>query len=222
MWRTREISDKPYEDGRWRFMLYDTDDCANIKDCNGMCAVDMDSFLPQAHWNSSPLSNDSFVGLVFTKLLQNDEFCEEFKSTFLEMAENDFAYERVHELLYDMADQYAEPMENFYDRFVSTEPEYDKSYFYAQVAVIDDFFKQRKVYICEYMNYHVETKGVLPEKVEVSEPKEYNLAYMISIIKQNFDLFITIMSVSVTFVFCIFMIIATIKENKTTVSNKIT
>ena len=151
MWRSRTITDKPYEDGKWRFMLYDTDYTAGM---DRLSEANADNFL-QITFPRSNASESNTVTLLFTKLMQNETFREEFKATFLDMAESDFAYERVHELLYQYADVYAKPMAAFYKRFTAPEEGKDEAYFWEQVQIIDDFYKDRSQYICEYMEQHL-------------------------------------------------------------------
>ena len=208
MWRARDISERQYEDGKWRFMMYDTEASANYfyinlttgKKTDTKCLASDDSFLPSTHSNCSPLTQDNFTGLVFTKLLHNDEFRELFKSVFLEMAEKDFAYERVHKILYDLANNYAEPMTAFYRRFVSTDKEYGREYFFDKVAIIDEFFKLRKDYICDYMLKHLDNRGALTREDYIRPIPESDLTKIrlfLRFCRVNFKFIAAIVSVIV-------------------------
>lgn len=154
LWRSRTVTDIPYQDGKWRFMMYDTDDSANVGDISHLCGANIDSFA-HGHWSGHLLSADNTIGIIFTSLLKNEGFRNQFSNSFIEMSNTVFEYEHVHEVLYTLAETYAEPMVNFYSRFVSSDEEYDIDYFYNQVAIIDEFFKERGAYICAYMEQHI-------------------------------------------------------------------
>lgn len=193
MWRAGKISSHEYEDGKWRFMLYDTESNGFEQ---GKAAVSIDSYQTEIRWDksASPIKGSTFCGLVFSKLLQNQNFRERFKKTFFEMAENDFAYERVHKILYDLAAIYAEPMREFYHRFVSASPSYDEKNFYEQVALIDDFFKNRSNYICNYTLEH------LAHDIESAPAKVSFLRECWRFIKRNFKMLSGLAAVTLIFV----------------------
>lgn len=157
MWRSREIGDGEYEDGKWRFLLYDTDDSAGMVE--GYTDVDTDSFI-SGHWSRDPLG-DNGDGL-FTALLENASFKEQFVATFMEMADVNFDYDRVHEMLVEMAVEYCNAdvasQERFRGDFEIPQYElfeYDGEFttidYWNDVQVIDDFYKERRDYIVSYM-----------------------------------------------------------------------
>lgn len=166
IWRSREVSDEPYEDGKWRFLLYDLDD--SISQVNVKSAADVDSFV-MGHWWNDPLGDEADI--LFSNLMKNASFKEQFATSFMDMANENYDYEHVHSLLYEMAEQYCAPNVASQQRFrgsyrineYDAGPEYDGWYteddFWEEVQVIDDFFRERKEYITVYMGQDLELSG---------------------------------------------------------------
>ncbi|MBO5789756.1 MAG: CotH kinase family protein [Clostridia bacterium] len=153
--RARDIDPaNPYADGKWRFMLYDLDFCIGIWNrYDHIFSYDTDTFTAKMPFaGNGPLSNP-----LFASLIENDDFCEQFVLTFLDMANTNFAPENAIPLLYETANIYAEGIENYYRRFgdgVATKADY--------LACIDNFavyFERRFEYIVSYMEEHFDLSG---------------------------------------------------------------
>lgn len=142
-WRTRtESGNSEYEDGRWRWGLYDTDESTGIYE-EGMGTYTSDPFLEESHWFGAPLTTP-----LMSDLIENETFKKQFTLTFMDMVNKNFAYEQVHDKLYQMAEVYAEPMVKSYHRF--NPGEYTQDTFWDNIAVIDEFYEKRSDYVVDY------------------------------------------------------------------------
>lgn len=162
-WRAIEPEDEGYNDGRWRWLLYDLDESAGL--ITRLNPAEADSFM-YGHWGSAPLNGDPF----FSSLMRNEEFRTEFIDTFTELAENNFSYENTSKRLNDMADIYRRSVIKSHNRFKGDikapgyepdegyEPPYNEEDFERDIEVIDDFLRERAGFILEYMKQDIGTK----------------------------------------------------------------
>ncbi len=144
-WRARTADEEggnPYEDGRWRFGVYDTDESTGIY-TEGMCTYDSNPFTEEAHWAGSP-----FTTTLMSQLLENESFRQEFRRTFYGMINKNFAYPQVHDKLYEMAARYEEPMVKSWHRF--NDGAYTADTFWENIAVVDEFYQKRAGYVIPY------------------------------------------------------------------------
>ena len=110
MWKAQTPdASNPYADGRWRFVLFDTEYSAGIY---GQAQPDEDSF-------AKLLESDSFLGDLFGGALENDDFRAQFRETFLEIAEQDFGLERVDAEIDRLSAAYHDMAIDTYNRFWS-------------------------------------------------------------------------------------------------------
>ena len=155
-WRSSSISERPYEDGKWRWLLYDTDDSVGM--VPSLTSYDIDSFI-SGHWSTDPLGDKADT--LFSALMDNDMFKKQFVDTFYDMIENNFAYKDVNEKLNDIACKYELAVVKSQRRFrglyvIGSYPEilsseYESADFWREVEEIDNFYKNRAGYIIDYM-----------------------------------------------------------------------
>ncbi|MBR0164311.1 MAG: CotH kinase family protein [Lachnospiraceae bacterium] len=153
-WRARTASGG-IADGRWRYVLYDTDDSAGIQSL--LTRYHVDSFAAGMH-GVSPMDDP-----LFAALLRNDAYKEKFVTTFMDLANYNFSYDIVHEKLAETAAVYKDQVVLSQQRFrgyftmddvVEGLPytgNYTPEHFDADVAIIDEFFANRKEYIVSHM-----------------------------------------------------------------------
>ncbi|MBD5528188.1 MAG: hypothetical protein HDR02_07225, partial [Lachnospiraceae bacterium] len=168
-WRSLNIGDGEYEDGRWRWLLYDTDDSAGMQ--SWLSTAETDSFI-SGHWSKDPLGENGDV--LFSALMHNEEFKRRFALSFMDMVNYNFEYSKVTSILSELADVYREADIKSQERFrggwsISDYSddiytgEYTSDVFYHDVAVIDKFFKDRFNYITAYMKQDLELDGELSQ-----------------------------------------------------------
>ncbi len=138
LWRSIRKDSGEYEDGRWRFMLYDLDGAlGNPKD---------NTFQDSEWWKKDFNLMDE--GMV-KSLMKNSSFRKQFRETFIEISETVFSYDTIHEKLVCWKEQYEMQTVKSHQRFISSEimaEDYDN-----YIEQIDNFFKQRKQYILQYL-----------------------------------------------------------------------
>ena len=140
--KSREIREgSAYEDGRWRWALYDTDESTG----GGSTGYDMNPFEGETYYHKvSPMDTE-----LMAALLENETFRQQFCVTFMDMINKNFAYSQVRDKLYKMADVYALPMVNSYHRF--SQDEYTVDTFWDNIAILDEYMQKRPAYIISYL-----------------------------------------------------------------------
>lgn len=145
LWRARDTGPGAYEDGRWRFILFDTD-CSDAYRDN--CIASVDSFVDGHCRDYNP-----DVEFYFSRLSRNPSFREKFRERFEELLQSDFSYERIGPILDEMENTYREPMVLSVRRF--SDPSYTAGQYSEKVEIVRDFFKQRGGYIWDYLELHM-------------------------------------------------------------------
>ncbi len=157
LWRTRETSNKPYEDGKWRYMLYDSEysmgiysqgkdyDVNSLKD-----AMTISAYCP------------GYQVKLFRNLLKNETFKKQFVNTFMDLVNENFKKERLYSLLDQMVKEYEPYMPDYFDRFGNL-PEQERedkmSAFYDGVEELKVFLDNRNDYIPKMLKDTLALKG---------------------------------------------------------------
>ena len=145
MWRAETPDNStPYADGKWRFILFDTEYSAGIY---GQAQPDENSF--EVFQNK-----ECFLAVLFYSALENTGFREQFHDTFLEIAEQNFGYARVNTEIDRLSVEYHYMTIDTYNRFWSRDVGgYDAESNYADAAdSLRRFYVQRCDYIKAYLN----------------------------------------------------------------------
>ncbi len=139
MWRVRDTDESiPQADGKWRMMLYDTDYSSGIYDSgeNGKT----DNLLPiltDSYYNGHP-------GLLFSSLIQNDDFQQQFITACCDVRNLYFAKNRTTTLLKEMTAEYlpyrVDTMRRFGPAWTLWDPE---SHAKTNMQNIGKFFETR-------------------------------------------------------------------------------
>ena len=134
LWRSRNISDKKYEDGKWRYMIFDVNSTSMEL---GMVDHDMIGELRQ-------------YSAVFNSLCDNEAFRKQFADRLLEIADTVYTEENINQKLSEYTALMEEPMENHYRRFWGTGNEK----FSEGVEEIREFYNLRRTYIINSIRDH--------------------------------------------------------------------
>lgn len=110
IWRSITKSNNPYEDGKWRWMLFDMDGCIKDASNNLKASYDFNIFTEDLLYTSS-LYEDPFI----TNLMKNQEFCKQFVNTFMDIANYNFDKDIVKEKLYRITDKPSKLMITFFE-----------------------------------------------------------------------------------------------------------
>lgn len=129
LWRTMEPEEAAYGDCRWRWMLFDLDD-----------TLSNDFEAPEIAMKDNDLLNEPMI----QSLLDNEQFRKQFCLTFMDLANTNYSYDTVHKKLAEWKliyqDQLVKSRRRFFDG------EYTKEESDADIAEMDDFFRQRFSY----------------------------------------------------------------------------
>lgn len=171
-WRSRkEDGASVYEDGRWRWGVYDTDESTGIYE-EGMSTYASDPFSEESHWFGSPLTTP-----LMSNLIGNETFRRQFALTFMDMANKNFSYGDVHDKLYEMAAVYVAPMEKSYHRFNGGV--YTSDTFWENIGVIDTFYEKRPDYVvpdfAEALGLSGKTGEVILQAVAMTDASEMTI-----------------------------------------------
>lgn len=141
-WRTLETDDGKYEDGKWRWMLFD----ASAGALNSS-RVDIDNL---------SVAMDSSE--MFYNLCQNEDFKRQFTTTFMDLINTAFTEENVNFIISSQAALMEIPTTMHLKRFYGTESTHE---FMDEVSSIQDFFGRRKPYIIQYLKDDFGLTGTL-------------------------------------------------------------
>ena len=147
MWKAETVDENnPYADGKWRFVMFDTDFSAGIY---GRTPPDEDNF-------ANLEKKDSFLSDLFKSAMQNDDFRKQFVRTFREIAAQNFAEERVRSAI-DLLESV------YHDAAIDTQVRFwngsqlassARSFYQSEVDVVRDFYRERGEYILSYLDAH--------------------------------------------------------------------
>jgi len=141
VWRSRNIVDDKYADGKWRWILYDTDDSADM--VKGFTQSYTDSF-SSGHWAKAPMQDE-----LFTALIENEDFKIRFADRFIQLAQSNFSYDNVISILSELEKQYVPATTVSHKRFINSN--YSEIDYYQQLQIIKNFYAERYMYIYKYM-----------------------------------------------------------------------
>lgn len=151
LWRTREVRDGEYEDGRWRWLLFDVDGLALSSDITQM----------------DTMANTMERSAMFRNLCQNEAFKRQFATTFMDLANTAFERGHVDAVVSEYIDFMSEPMGVHLKRFFGAE---DIDLFLDAMADIQSFLDGRRSYIVQYVKDGLGLTGTLaPVTLEVSD-----------------------------------------------------
>ena len=132
LWRSRNVSDKAYEDGKWRWMLFDVN---------------------SAGLSNSSIEHDTIAYVrkhseMFNNLCNNENFVSAFCDRLLEISETIFEKEYVNEVISEYETLMTEPIRNHHKRFFGDD---SGVRFQDYVGRIRNFSNQRKEFIEKYI-----------------------------------------------------------------------
>lgn len=137
IWRSAEIKNEEYYDGKWRWMLYDLDlTCEKYNE---------NSFNEEV--------NRLMKEASFKNIIRNDEFRERFYNSFLEIANICFDEQDVNLQLNEWVSCYKDQVLKSHRQFVDVN--YTEETYQAHIDKIKEFFKKRPEYIFDYMDEYM-------------------------------------------------------------------
>ena len=145
MWRANEIVEgNPYADGRWRFVLFDTEYSANLYGQPGT----------KPEYNAfENISKEKIMenpGALFFRLLNNDSFREDFYINYLEIMDNNFDPERVEAWINDYTAKAGDAISDNFKRFLNAEN--GRGYLDYNIEGVKRFYNNRPELARKYLD----------------------------------------------------------------------
>lgn len=152
MWKSASISpDNPYQDGKWRWMLYDTETCEKHYDANTFREGLVNN------WHDDPIAQ---------VLMKNEEFREQFVVGFMDLANTVFEKENVYEHMDAVFATYSQAVEAQGIRWGDDWADG----VYEELEDIRDFYDKRFGFITSYLKEEFSLEGELvPVYLETSD-----------------------------------------------------
>lgn len=154
-WWKSEITDRfnPYTDGKWRFIVFDTEYSSGY-DKKSQASADYFDLM-----SSGDLS-DEVIPIIFTQIIHAPSFKKQFCQTFLDLANQNFAPDRVLPMIDAYAEEYEPYALDFYKRFYPNSSFSSKKY-NDYVHNFKQFYLERFNYIVPYMKSALGLTGEL-------------------------------------------------------------
>lgn len=153
LWRSAVPEESAFGDCRWRWMIFDVDGSLNAWDSN--------TFVNSEEWNEE---FDLMDEELMKGLMKNGQFRQQFCLTFMDIANTNFEYERVHESLQEWKERYQEQVVKSHRRFFRAD--YGQEDFEQYIEEFDGFFKERFPFITACLAEEMGLSGSL-ERVTV-------------------------------------------------------
>ncbi|MBO6148415.1 MAG: CotH kinase family protein [Lachnospiraceae bacterium] len=152
IWRSVEVTERPYEDGKWRFLNYDNNGEFNY------LAVDVntiDKLLEQGEGDAEHIVRNAEEGILddsvrferfmFYRLMQNSNFRQSFFNRFVEILDTVYDSDEAIPILDSVAEEMRFPMVSSYSRWFGDRQSFQ--IFDEKVEEIRKFLRERKAYI---------------------------------------------------------------------------
>lgn len=148
IWKYKGEPEEGYYDGRYRFLLYDTE--FNFGLYEGPSAASHDSFTFLHQENNMDWPNPSWSTLIYRKFMENSGFKEQMLTRFLDLLNSRFDTSRVLRVIEEMKEEYKPGMEEYIKRWHYWAIPNLKEWEDTQVGQLKSFAKQRKYYLLKY------------------------------------------------------------------------
>ena len=157
LWRVIKTGNGKYEDGKWRWMLFDVNSGA------------LDTSLISMDTISSTMDSSQ----MFYNLCQNEDFKRQFTTTFMDLVNTSFTNENVNSIISEQLALMEIPTIAHFKRFYGTEGTH---IFMDEVSRIQDFFDHRKPYIVQFLKDDFGLTGTLASvELEINDTASGNI-----------------------------------------------
>ena len=150
LWRTRDVGNGLFQDGKWRWLLFDVNAAfmSNSKNTYG------DTIKWATHEDA-----------MFKSLMRNRIFREKFANALSEVGKECFKKDKMSNLIDKYEEEYINALEANFDRYFGKEKD---SRIHDELNRRKQFFNTRYDKIMGYMNYYLENPDALLNKYAVS------------------------------------------------------
>ena len=133
VWRTKQVSDQPYGDGKWRWMLYD---------CNNFCMTEDLIEHDTIQWARSKSP-------IFRSLWKNKTFRKDFEARIMEIADQCFEAEEMRSFVENYRQTMTPVLEQTWKRFFGSHNNKAEQ-FTAETESIIRFYLQRRAVVASW------------------------------------------------------------------------
>ena len=131
LWRSRGISSNKYEDGKWRWMLYD---------CNSSAIT-----MYQASVDHNTLEWVLADDVMFASLWENNDFRSQFRTRLLEIADTCFEPADMERYIDDFRREYGNAIKESWKRYYGSRNDKQVEFNNTLESTIDYFYKRKEV-----------------------------------------------------------------------------
>lgn len=136
-WRSNAVDEEnPYSDGKWRMFMFDTEYATSLYGQN-------DTSLYNDIFGRIAKNKDD-MSRMFTNLLKNDKFREQFTLTFMDLANYNFTNEKTSAVVQKYLSAYKQQALDTYKRFNAGNYQmYRKDNFESELKKVEEFYRGR-------------------------------------------------------------------------------
>jgi len=136
MWKSiKTDSSNPYADGKWRFILFDTEYSTNL----------YEQATPHTNSFTQFMKTDSFLSELLSGAMENESFKEKFSLTFMDMSNENFDNNKVQALITELSNSYHDTTIDAYNRFWPEWPggHWAETQYSKEVENVKSFYNSR-------------------------------------------------------------------------------
>ncbi len=163
IWRYTGQVDESTPDGRYRFLMYDTEFSFGMYEGSGKNAFDSFSMLLDTPGNAWP--NPGWSINLFQQLMENESFKEDFAMRFADLMNSRFHKDRVIGQIEYFEDLYEPEMEEYIERYhfwaIHDTQEWKTSIVYG----LKSFAEKRSMYLMTYAKRHLDLGPIKTLKI---------------------------------------------------------
>lgn len=160
-WRSREITENKYEDGKWRWLLHDTEFSMSLYGIESEDSIDLLN-------NSDQIEKQD---PLFATLLENSEFRTAFVNTAMDLLNENFNYEKQSSKFTQITDFYATLMDEQNKRFGTDWGDNTMSCFNSSVADFNEAWQNMNTRVTDMLKKHLSVKTTASLSVSSNIPQ---------------------------------------------------
>lgn len=147
MWKSKTITTKKYEDGKWRFLMPTLDLSIDNGAIGEVATSSINTFL------QASVTQDVFL----QSLIRNNEFKQQMKIVMNKLSKNNFSMENVEKVIQKISKEMKKLSLTSYKRFYGIPSD---SFYTSEIEKIINFFEHREDYVSFYVEEFLEGGGI--------------------------------------------------------------
>lgn len=167
LWKTKIVKNDNWYDGKFRYILFDTDSAAENNDMSTI---------------KSDLLSVCLREEMFSSLIKNEQFKQQFITTYMDVINNNFNYEKIHKEIYNLANTIGNSVVESNKRFINAD--FSIEDYMKNVTDYDDFYLKRKEYAIENLikDFDIDSNSFTIEIIN-----DFEVEYKLNTIETNTD-----------------------------------